>query len=433
MVLHKPVLIPRSIAGIARQAFAFNPRPTPPIWLLVMITISGTMAMHMFVPALPSAGRSLAASPGEMQMTISLYIFGLATGQLVYGPLSDALGRRPVLIAGLSLYSLAGLCAALAPTLNILLAARLAEGLGGCAGLALGRAIVRDTTVSDAAVRQLALMNLMMMVGPGLAPMAGGLFATHLGWRAIFWTLGWLGVLTVWLSWRLLPETVPERSPFGVGVLLSNYRDLLSSPKFLGFAIGGACTTTAVYAFIAAAPFLITERLGRTASETGVFLGGMIVGMVVGNALTGRLIRRVSIDRLMLTGNSLCIASALVLLGTFLADGVTLVGTFVIMLFFTCGSGMASPAALTKSISVDLRHVGAAAGLYGCGQMMVGALATMLAALGANPGWSAGLVLLGATALGQAAFWTGLWVQRREGRQAPQMPISTGSSARSKT
>src|SRR5690606_39764623 len=113
----------------------------------------------------------------------------------------------PVLIAGLILYAVAGLAAALAPDLHLLLGARLLQGLGGCAGLALGRAIVRDTAQADTAVRQLALMNLMMMVGPGLAPIVGGAVATSMGWRAIFWLLAAVGLLTVWLTWRLLPET----------------------------------------------------------------------------------------------------------------------------------------------------------------------------------------------------------------------------------
>lgn len=379
-----------------------------------MITVSGTMAMHMFVPALPAAGYDLLATAGEMQMTISLYILGLASGQLVYGPLSDAWGRRPVLLAGLLLYAVASLCAALAPNLSILLGARLAEGFGGCAGLALGRAIVRDTSRADDAVRRLALLNLMMMVSPGLAPVVGGTFAAHLSWRIIFWTLGTLGAITVYLSWHFLPETAAERSPFGFRTLFGNYRSLLACPKFVGFAVGGACTTTSIYAFIAAAPFVITSELRRTADEVGFFLGVMILGMSAGNALTGRLIRRVSIDRLMVVGNSLCIVSALALAATILLGWLNLYGTLAIMLLFTCGAGMASPAALTKSISVDPHRIGSAAGLYGSGQMLVGAICTTLAALGTDPGWSAALVLLGAAILGQLAFWAGLHYQRRE-------------------
>src|SRR3954463_15115575 len=109
----------------------------PPMWLLVLITISGTMAMHMFVPALPDAARALATTAGEMQMAISIYIIGLAAGQLCYGPLSDALGRRPLLMIGLGLYAAGSIAAAFAPNLGTLLAARLVQALGGCAGLAL--------------------------------------------------------------------------------------------------------------------------------------------------------------------------------------------------------------------------------------------------------------------------------------------------------
>ena len=123
--------------------------PAPPMWLRVLFTISGTMAMHMFVTALPDAARSLGTTPGQMQMAISIYIIGLAAGQLCYGPLSDALGRRPMLITGLALYALGSVAAAFAPNLGTLLAARLLQALGGCAGLALGRAIVRDTTQAE--------------------------------------------------------------------------------------------------------------------------------------------------------------------------------------------------------------------------------------------------------------------------------------------
>ena len=141
-----------------------------PIWLLVLITISGTLAMHMFVPALPDAATSLHVSAADMQLTISVYIIGLACGQLIYGPLSDSLGRRPLLLMGLSLYTGAGLVALLSQSIHVLVVARLIQALGGCAGLALGRAIVRDISEADDAVRSLALLNLMMMVGPGFAP-----------------------------------------------------------------------------------------------------------------------------------------------------------------------------------------------------------------------------------------------------------------------
>src|SRR5690606_12256311 len=144
---------------------------------------------------------------------------------------------------------------------------------------------------------------------------------------------------------------------FGAGVLLRSYGELLSSVKFAGFALGGSCTTTAIYAFIVAAPFIFTNELHRSAREVGFYLGFLIVGMSAGNALTGRLIRRIPMERLMLAGNMICLVSAGFLLAIVLGGVLSLYGILGAMLVFTCGAGMASPAALTKAISVDPSHI----------------------------------------------------------------------------
>jgi DHA1 family bicyclomycin/chloramphenicol resistance-like MFS transporter len=376
----------------------------PPVWLLVMITISGTMAMHMFVPALPAAARGLGASTGQMQMAISIYIIGLAVGQLFYGPLSDALGRRPLLMAGLALYAAGGIAAAFAPGLHTLLAARLVQALGGCAGLALGRAIVRDTTRADAAVRQLALLNLMVLIGPGLAPVVGGVVSGAAGWRAIFVLLAAAGAITLWFTWRLLPETSQPGGHFGVRVLWADYRTLLTSPRFVGFALGGGAATTCVYAFLSAAPFIFSNELHQPVHLVGVYAGLMVLGMAVGNAITSRLAQRVPSERLLRIGITISLASALVLLGIVLAHRLTVFNTIGIMLFFTCGCGMTSPAALAKAMSVNPRLVGSAAGLYGFTQMAIGAACTALSAAGQDPALSALIVMVVAMAVSQVAF-----------------------------
>ncbi len=396
------------------------PAPRPPLWLLVLITFSGTLAMHMFVPALPAAARDLGAGTGAMQLTISLYVLGLAFGQLVYGPLSDAFGRRPVLMVGLAIYTLSGLAALLAPGVQSLIAARLFQALGGCAGLVLGRAMVRDTATGDDAVRQMALLTLMMLVGPGLAPLFGGLLAEGFGWRSIFVLLVALGVVGMGFAWWLLPETVQPRGRLSAASLAREYRVLLRSPAFLGFAIGGGCATTSLYAFLAAAPFIFTGALQRSVHEVGLYLGVLILGMALGNMVTGRLVGRVPVGRLMLGASALSLASAILLLGTVLADALSVVAAVGSMAVFSIGVGMASPAAVAKAVGVNPKVIGSASGLYGFAQMGVGAVCTGLAGLGRDPALAAAIVLVAAGVVAQVAFRIALrW-------EAPARPSAPG-------
>lgn len=379
-------------------------RLLPPIWRLVVITMTSTLAMHMFAPALPYASRDFDAGISSMEMTISLYIVGLAVGQLIYGPLSDAYGRRPLLLFGLGLYTLAGLVAMCAGGVPQLIASRLLQALGGCAGLALGRAIVRDTARSDQAVRQLALLNLMMMIGPGLAPLIGSGVAALFGWRAIFAVLSALGALTLALTWRMLPETGAPSGVMNVQVILNDYRRLVRPPVFVGFTLGGGCSTTSVYGVIAVAPFILTGQLHRPLHEVGCYLALLIVGMLLGNMLTRKPASRVPMSRLLFGSNILSMVSAVLFLCSVLAGAVTLAGTMLLLFLYTLGAGMSSPAALSKAVSVNPRLVGSASGLYGSTLMAIGALCTALAAVGPNQALSVAFVLSGAALLGQISF-----------------------------
>lgn len=383
-------------------------RPAPvPLWLLALITLSGTLGMHIFVPALPFAAESLGAGVATIQLTVTVYIAGLAIGQLVYGPLADRYGRRPVLMCGLALYALAGLAAAWAPGVGWLIAARLVQALGGCAGLVIGRTIVRDTASHEESARRLALLNVMVVLGPGLAPIAGSLLADSFGWRSILQALALLGIVNLVFSAWLLPETrtAVEGAPPDTRALVRIYGQLLKSPAFIGFSIGGGCATTSMYAFIAAAPFIFVHQLDRPVHEVGFYLAVLMLGVWTGSALAARLLRAGQVQRLLRRANAAGLLAALVLLAAaatgHLGVPVVVGSTFV----FTLCAGLAAPAALTEAISVDRRVTGSAAGLYGATQMTVGALSTALVGLGSNPALSAALVLVGASLLGQAAFW----------------------------
>jgi DHA1 family bicyclomycin/chloramphenicol resistance-like MFS transporter len=378
---------------------------SPPLWLLALITFSGTLAMHIFVPVLPLAATSLSASPGEMQLTISFYILGLAIGQLFYGPLSDRYGRRPVLMAGLALYTIASLAALLSPTADILIGARLFQALGGCAGLVIGRAVVRDTSATTEATRRLAMMNLMVVVGPGLAPIAGSALGEFAGWRSIFVLLCLLGVSNTLFTWRLLPETARKSADQSAGAILKNYGKLIRTPAFLGFAIGGGCATTSFYAFVGAAPFIFINQLHRPTEEIGLYLGIIVLGFWLGSLITSRLAGRVPVRRLLVRSNIVSLLAAVVLFASAVTGNLSVVLIIVVMFVFTTGAGVASPAALAEAISVNPLIVGSASGLYGFMQMAIGAICTALAGFGSDHALVSATVIMLACIVSQVCFF----------------------------
>ncbi len=276
--------------------------------MVVAVTACGTLGMHMIIPALPATAQAFRVSESAIQLTITLYLVGLAVGQLVYGPLSDRFGRRPVLIAGLALFTAAGAVTVLAPSAGALVAARVAQSLGGCAGLVLGRAIVRDSAPPDRAAAQLALLTLVMSMAPAIAPAIGGYATAFAGWRASFAMLAAIGATTTLLAVRFMPET-NAGTGLGRSMLMPSLR-LLRSRAFRGFAIGGACTTTSFYAFMAASPFIFIDLLHQTEQQVGLYYLVLMLGVATGGLLGNRLAGRMRLSRVLRLANGLAIAGA---------------------------------------------------------------------------------------------------------------------------
>ena len=374
------------------------------IWFLAVITFSGTLAMHIFVPALPIVAVDFDASAGLVQLTLSSYIAGLALGQLVYGPISDRFGRRPVLVAGMIVYALASLAALCAPTIHTLIIARLFQALGGCSGLVLGRAIVRDNASDNDVAKNLSLMNLMVVIGPGLSPLVGSALVETAGWRSIFVALFGLGVLNLLLIWRLLPES-RSSDDNGMRTVLRNYAGLLKSPRFLGLTIGGGCATTSFYAFIGAAPFIFVDQLNRPMSEVGFYLALNIAGVWFGSLTANRMVGRVAAGRLMVIGSILSCTGAAIFLFSASSGSLDLPFTLLPVLLLAYGAGIASPTALAEALSVNPLAAGSASGLYGFAQMSIGAVCASLVSIGGNPALAAGTVMFVAGILAQLSFW----------------------------
>lgn len=380
-----------------------------PFLLLVALTACGTLGMHVIIPALPATARALDMSISATQLTITLYLIGLAVGQLFYGPVSDRFGRRPTLLVGLTLFTVASVATACAPNAGVLIGSRIMQSIGGCAGLVLGRAAVRDGAEPDKAAGQLALLTLVMSVIPALAPALGGYLTAFIHWRASYVLLAAMGGLTLLVTFLILPETNRTRSSgSSARSLLSGYAILGRSRAFLGFAVGGACSTTAFYGFMAASPFIFENVLHRPTQEVGLYYILMMGGVSFGSFLANRLSRVVPLRKGLRIANFVTIAGGALFVLLDVADLLTGPSMTAAVTLFMAGAGMASPFALAGSVSVNPRTIGAASGMYGFFQMGYGMLCTVVVEIW-HPGavYPVAVIMLVSALAGQAIIHFG--------------------------
>ena len=388
-------------------------RVRAPFLLLAAMTACGTLGMHIIIPALPATARALGMSIGTSQLTITLYLIGLAIGQLAYGPVSDRFGRRPVLLAGLSLFTVASVVTALAPSPAVLIGARILQSLGGCAGLVLGRAAVRDGATADKAAGQLALLTLVMAMVPAIAPAIGGFLTAYIHWRASYVLLALFGGLTLAACVLLMPETLAQ--PGGAQrSMVTAYMRLLRSPRFLGYAIGGACSTTAFYGFMSASPFIFEIELHQPTQLVGLYYLLLMFGVAVGSFGANRLAGRVQVQTALRIANGLCILGAVLFAVADAAGALSVVTVVAPVCLFMIGAGMASPFALAGSVSVNPQAIGAASGMYGFIQMGYGMLCTVVVETW-HPGavYPVATVLLVSALLGQVAMSMAVRIETR--------------------
>jgi DHA1 family bicyclomycin/chloramphenicol resistance-like MFS transporter len=382
----------------------YGRRDRAPFVLIVAITACGTLGMHLIIPALPATAAALGVSAGTVQLTITLYLIGLAIGQLLYGPISDRFGRRPVLLGGLALFTLAGFATTAALNAWTLVTARILQSIGACAGLVLGRAIVRDSAAPDRAAAQLALLTLVMSAAPAIAPVLGGYATAWFGWRAAFALLAIVGFVTLVLTLFLLPETNPLQSSARASLLLGSLR-LFRSRAFCGYVLGGACTTTSFYAFMAASPFILVNLLHQSAQRVGLYYLLLMAGVAVGGLSANRLAGRVSVRTALRLANSFTLLGASCFMLADLFGSLSVPSVIAPIVVFMVGAGMASPFAISGAVSINPHAIGAASGLYGFTQMAYGALCTVIVEVW-RPGsvFTVAAVLLGSTVLGQIAL-----------------------------
>lgn len=333
----------------------------------------------IYLPALPELTRSLGGTAAQGQTTLAVYFLGLGLGQLFYGPWSDRVGRRPPMLAGAAIYLLASIGCAVAPSMGWMIAFRFAQAVGACSGVVISSAIVRDRFGHQESARIFSMLLTLRGVGPILAPLAGGFIVTFFDWRTIFWALVVFGAVVGAGVLFGMPETrteaVAERarseSPFRA------YAAALRNRTIVGYLLTNGFNFSSMFAWIAAAPYLVIGVYKVPALYFGWVFGANAAGFMIASQINRRLLRHHRADRLMAFGATGALAAAAVLF----VDAVTgfggAWGIFPPLFLVVSSLGFVATNAMAGGLAVDPSRSGVVSALFGVGQFALGGLATL--------------------------------------------------------
>ncbi|MGV9313755.1 multidrug effflux MFS transporter [Streptomyces sp. NPDC003691] len=368
--------------------------PVPPArraGLLVTLVLGGMAAlpplsMDMYLPALPAVTDSLSAPAATIQLTLTTCIAGLALGQLVAGPLSDRWGRRIPLLTGMVVYVVATALCAFAPNAGALIGLRLVQGLAGAAGIVIARAVVRDLFEGVAMARFFSTLMLISGVAPVVAPLIGGQVLRFTDWRGIFLVLTGVGAVLTLVILKWLPETLPReaRRTGGVGESLRTMRGLLGDRVFTGYVLTGAFSFAALFAYIAASPFVVQEIYGASPQAFSLLFGLNSVGLIAVGQINGRLlVGRVSLDKALACGLVVIVlaAAALTVMTTGVLGEPGLVGVAAGLFVLMAAQGLTMPNTNALALNRTPHAAGSASALIGTSGFLMGAVASPLVGL----------------------------------------------------
>lgn len=385
------------------DALAERPRFSgkPLILFLTLLAALGTLSTNMYLASFPSIGRELAASPTQVKLTLTLFLAGFAFGQLIVGPLSDRLGRRPLLIGGLGLYAVASALCAVAAGIEWMFVLRVAQAIGACSAAVLARAVARDLFQGDELTRSLSFIMTFMAAAPGFSPLIGGLIETWFGWRITFVLLAAVGIFATLIVWFRVAETHRNRdSAASLGRAFTSYLSLLRDHRFLVPAAATTCAMGGLFSFFASSPSIFIERFGVPPALFGFIPFFTVFAVFAGGMLAPRLAKQWPGLRPIVLGLGFMLAGSGAMLALSLAGSEGMTQVLAPLVVFLFGMGIVNPLSTVAALRPFPEQAGAASALVGFLQMAGGALGTVVLGLT----YTDVLIALSMIMLGTAAF-----------------------------
>ncbi len=363
--------------GLAKAVKA----PLGLVLLLGSLIAVGPLSIDMYLPGLPAIGHDLHAGAASVQQTVSAFFIGIALGQLVYGPLSDRLGRRGPMLFGLGLYLLASIGCALSSSIEMLVVFRVLQALGGCAGMVIARAVVRDRFEHNEVMHVFSMLMLVMGLAPILAPVIGGLILSAGGWRVIFWVQVVFAVLVAGAVVLTLPESRSEATAVQARGEHPgrSYLSLISRPRLTGYVLTGAFSGAALFVYVATSPDIVIGHFHVAPQNFGWVFGLNAFGFIGCSQLNARLARRVRSDLILKWANLGAFVAALVLLADSWLGFGGLIGFIAPMFCVMASLGFTQPNSTAGALGEDATRAGATSALLGAAGFGAGAVAAALA------------------------------------------------------
>jgi DHA1 family bicyclomycin/chloramphenicol resistance-like MFS transporter len=351
--------------------------PLALLWLITGCLMLQPLSTEIYLPSLPHLATYFSVTPATIQQTLSLFVLGFGAAQLVSGPLSDRYGRRPVLLGGLAVYTLASIACGLASSIGVLVAARFIQAIGCCTAVVIARTVVRDAYAPAEGAHVIARASMLLSFAPLLGPIAGGYLQVAFGWRAAFVLLTVLCLVLTAASLRWLRETnlAPDRNAMRLGGMIENYGRVVRTAAFWAYALPGALSYASIFVFISGSSFVLIEVLGMPTEYFGYCYAFGVSGYLTGTIVCRRLLKRIGVDRTLSVGTTLSLCGGL-LFAALVAAGVRHWALVPLAQFATMAAhGINFPCAQVGAVAPFPQQAGAAAGLLGFVTMLIALLA----------------------------------------------------------